>query len=245
MTLRNIDIAKLTLQILRPNYAITNGYTDETGAYHAPRLNKIYRFILCLIYPLKSHIDTWDYARGKAYAIAVCQYGRKQVIAILNRYYSDYGPISLMTIDTASLYLYHPADTIPLKYYCWKSKTSDSYIYTKLSSWEGNAEYYSTTGGEATSDKNQLSEAGTISIEEIQTSYTLQSDKEITDLLYLYAENESGIKPVYMGLEGAFATNPDVIFIPQALKDSDKYNDFVADLNAMLLYGVKITIKTI
>ena len=242
--LRKIDIPKLVLQLLRPNYSITNGYTDAAGTYHAPVLNKLYRFILCLLYPLKPHLDEWDSMRQKAYAIASCQYGRKQVLAILNKYYSSYGPISLGSINTSSVYLYNTTDNIPVLFYCWKSNTANTYIYTQQLSWEGEASYYQAPGGAMTLDKNQLTQAGNITLANVQASYTAQPANNVTDLLYLYEEGASA-NPVYLCEEGAFSTQGDVIYIPQALKESDQYDDFVADLNAMILYGASITINTI
>lgn len=103
--LRAIDIPKLAYQLLRPNYALTNGLRTEKG-YCSPQLNTLYRFILSLIYPLLPTLESWDRSRRKSYAIAACQYGQAQVLAILNKYYGQYGQISIQVNSADMVYFY-------------------------------------------------------------------------------------------------------------------------------------------
>lgn len=171
--LRAIDIPKLAYQLLRPNYALTNGLRTEKG-YCSPQLNTLYRFILSLIYPLLPTLESWDRSRRKSYAIAACQYGLAQVLAILNKYYGQYGQISIQ-VNSA------------------------------------NANYFYTAGEEAVP-------------------------------VYMYSSGGANT-PTYFYTEGSLFGNSTTVVIPKELADSNDYDDFIADLNAMLLYGIKVGLK--
>lgn len=171
--LRAIDIPKLAYQLLRPNYALTNGLRTEKG-YCSPQLNTLYRFILSLIYPLLPTLESWDRSRRKSYAIAACQYGQAQVLAILNKYY---GQISIQ-VNSA------------------------------------NANYFYTAG------------------------------EEEAVPVYMYSSGGANT-PTYFYTEGSLFGNSTTVVIPKELADSNDYDDFIADLNAMLLYGIKVKLKII
>lgn len=173
--LRVIDIPKLAYQLLRPNYALTNGLRTEKG-YCSPQLNTLYRFILSLIYPLLPTLESWDRSRRKSYAIAACQYGLAQVLAILNKYYGQYGQISIQV--------------------------------------NANANYFYTAG-----------EEGAVPV-------------------YMYSSGGANT-PTYFYTEGSLFGNSTTVVIPKELADSNDYDDFIADLNAMLLYGIKVELKII
>lgn len=173
--LRAIDIPKLAYQLLRPNYALTNGLRTEKG-YCSPQLNTLYRFILSLIYPLLPTLESWDRSRRKSYAIAACQYGLAQVLAILNKYYGQYGQISIQV--------------------------------------NANANYFYTAG-----------EEGAVPV-------------------YMYSSGGANT-PTYFYTEGSLFGNSTTVVIPKELADSNDYDDFIADLNAMLLYGIKVELKII
>lgn len=173
--LRAIDIPKLAYQLLRPNYALTNGLRTEKG-YCSPQLNTLYRFILSLIYPLLPTLESWDRSRRKSYAIAACQYGLAQVLAILNKYYGQYGQISIR-VNSAANYFY--------------------------------------TAGE-----------------------------EEAVPVYMYSSGGANT-PTYFYTEGSLFGNSTTVVIPKELADSNDYDDFIADLNAMLLYGIKVELKII
>lgn len=172
--LRAIDIPKLAYQLLRPNYALTNGLRTEKG-YCSPQLNTLYRFILSLIYPLLPTLESWDRSRRKSYAIAACQYGQAQVLGILNKYYGQYGQIHVNSADTVYFYTAGEEGAVPV------------YMYS--------------SGGANT--------------------------------------------PTYFYTEGSLFGNSTTVVIPKELADSNDYDDFIADLNAMLLYGIKVELKII
>lgn len=174
--LRAIDIPKLAYQLLRPNYALTNGLRTEKG-YCSPQLNTLYRFILSLIYPLLPTLESWDRSRRKSYAIAACQYGLAQVLAILNKYYGQYGQISIQANSA-------------------------------------NANYFYTAG------------------------------EEEAVPVYMYSSGGANT-PTYFYTEGSLFGNSTTVVIPKELADSNDYDDFIADLNAMLLYGIKVELKII
>lgn len=115
--LRAIDIPKLAYQLLRPNYALTNGLRTEKG-YCSPQLNTLYRFILSLIYPLLPTLESWDRSRRKSYAIAACQYGLAQVLAILNKYYGQYGQIRIQVNSANANYFILPERRRLFLYIC-------------------------------------------------------------------------------------------------------------------------------
>lgn len=173
--LRAIDIPKLAYQLLRPNYALTNGLRTEKG-YCSPQLNTLYRFILSLIYPLLPTLESWDRSRRKLYAIAACQYGLAQVLAILNKYYGQYGQISIQV------------------------NSADMVFYT-------------------------AGEEGAVPV-------------------YMYSSGGANT-PTYFYTEGSLFGNSTTVVIPKELADSNDYDDFIADLNAMLLYGIKVELKII
>lgn len=174
--IRSIDIKQLIFQVLRPNYALTNGLRTEKG-YCSPQLNTLYRFILSLIYPLLPTLESWDRIRRKSYAIAACQYGQAQVLGILNKYYGQYGQISIQVNSADMVYFY--------------------------------------TAGED----------GAVPV-------------------YMYASGASNTPP-YFYTEGSLSGNSTTVVIPKELAASSDYDDFIADLNAMLLYGSEVSIKTI
>lgn len=174
--LRAIDIPKLAYQLLRPNYALTNGLRTEKG-YCSPQLNTLYRFILSLIYPLLPTLESWNRSRRKSYAIAACQYGLAQVLAILNKYYGQYGQISI-----------------------WVNSANANYFYT--------------------------------------------AGEEEAVPVYMYSSGGANT-PTYFYTEGSLFGNSTTVVIPKELADSNDYDDFIADLNAMLLYGIKVELKII
>lgn len=174
--IRSIDIKQLIFQVLRPNYALTNGLRTEKG-YCSPQLNTLYRFILSLIYPLLPTLESWDRSRRKSYAIAACQYGLAQVLAILNKYYGQYGQISIQ-VNSADM----------------------AYFYT-------------------------AGEEGAVPV-------------------YMYSSGGANT-PTYFYTEGSLFGNSTTVVIPKELADSNDYDDFIADLNAMLLYGIKVKLKIV
>lgn len=173
--IRSIDIKQLIFQVLRPNYALTNGLRTEKG-YCSPQLNTLYRFILSLIYPLLPTLESWDRSRRKSYAIAACQYGLAQVLAILNKYYGQHGRISIQVNSAAN--------------------------------------YFYTAG-----------EEGAVPV-------------------YMYSSGGANT-PTYFYTEGSLFGNTTTVVIPKELADSNDYDDFIADLNAMLLYGIKVKLKIV
>lgn len=151
--------------------------TDGSKVYQPPKLNTLYRFILSLLYPLSFYLDVWNRSRRKAYAIAACQYGLAQVLAILNKYYGQYGQISIQ-VNSA------------------------------------NANYFYTAG------------------------------EEEAVPVYMYSSGGANT-PTYFYTEGSLFGNSTTVTIPKELADSNDYDDFIADLNAMLLYGIKVELKII
>lgn len=126
--LRAIDIKRLVLELLRPNYAISNGVTVN-GEYNPPKLNTIYKFIFSLVYPLYSSLEQWDKERRRSYAIAACQYGRMQVLAILNYYYGQFGPITSNSDNDDVLYLYAEDDPEATDTYLYAEGGTPVYLY--------------------------------------------------------------------------------------------------------------------
>lgn len=145
--------------------------------YQPPRLNTLYRFVLSLLFPLLPALESWDRSRRKSYAIAACQYGQAQVLAILNKYYGQYGQIGIQVNSANMLYFY--------------------------------------TAGE-----------------------------EEAVPVYMYSSGGANT-PTYFYTEGSLFGNSTTVVIPKELADSNDYDDFIADLNAMLLYGIKVELKII
>lgn len=151
--------------------------TDGSKVYQPPRLNTLYRFVLSLLFPLSPALESWDRSRRKSYAIAACQYGQAQVLAILNKYYGQYGRISIQVNSADMIYFY--------------------------------------TAGE-----------------------------EEAVPVYMYSSGGANT-PTYFYTEGSLFSNSTTVIIPKELADSNDYDDFIADLNAMLLYGIEVKLKTI
>lgn len=152
-------------------------YEISLKVYQPPRLNTLYRFVLSLLFPLSPALESWDRSRRKSYAIAACQYGLAQVLAILNKYYGQYGQISIQ-VNSA------------------------------------NANYFYTAG------------------------------EEEAVPVYMYSSGGANT-PTYFYTEGSLFGNSTTVVIPKELADSNDYDDFIADLNAMLLYGIKVELKII
>ncbi len=152
-------------------------YEISLKVYQPPRLNTLYRFVLSLLFPLSPALESWDRSRRKSYAIAACQYGLAQVLAILNKYYGQYGQISIQ-VNSAS------------------------------------ANYFYTAG-----------EEGAVPV-------------------YMYSSGGANT-PTYFYTEGSLFGNSTTVVIPKELADSNDYDDFIADLNAMLLYGIKVKLKIV
>lgn len=74
---RKINIPMLIYQIGRPNYMVNSSY----------RLNNLFKFILALLSPFISIWDKYNTQRIRAYKVAQCEYGIKQVEDILNDLY--------------------------------------------------------------------------------------------------------------------------------------------------------------
>lgn len=151
--------------------------TDGSKVYQPPRLNTLYRFVLSLLFPLSPVLESWDRSRRKSYAIAACQYGLAQVLAILNKYYGQYGQISIQV---------NSVDMV--------------YFYTAV-------------------------EEGAVPV-------------------YMYSSGGANT-PTYFYTEGSLFGNSTTVVIPKELADSNDYDDFIADLNAMLLYGIKVKLKIV
>ena len=160
-----------------PMYLYEISLTDGSKVYQPPRLNTLYRFVLSLLSPLSPALESWDRSRRKSYAIAACQYGLAQVLAILNKYYGQYGQISIQ-VNSA------------------------------------NANYFYTAG------------------------------EEEAVPVYMYSSGGANT-PTYFYTEGSLFGNSTTVVIPKELADSNDYDDFIADLNAMLLYGIKVELKII
>lgn len=150
--------------------------TDGSKVYQPPRLNTLYRFVLSLLFPLSPALESWDRSRRKSYAIAACQYGQAQVLAMLNKYYGQYGQISIQVNSANMVYFY------------------------------------------------AAGEEGAVPI-------------------YMYS-SEGANTPTYFYTEGSLSGNSTTVIIPKELADSNDYDDFIADLNAMLLYGIEVELKT-
>lgn len=168
--LRIIDIPHIILQLIRGNYALTSPYIDENNVFHPSVLNKFYAFILAVVWSISAPLTSWDYSRRKYFAIASCDYGSAQCLAILNKWHGTWGNITYSGVPTSVAFLYH------------KSETPIVYAY------------------------------------------------HTTDTVDALAQ-------LYLWRSGATAAGG-IITIPQGLSLSTDYNDFVADLNTLTLFGV-------
>ena len=121
---REINIPKLIYQINRPNYMVNNEY----------RLNNFYKLLLCLLYPFILLWNEYNTKRQRAYKIAACQYGKQQVIDILNDLYDPDGRhIEAINVTSNKVYLY-PSDYEAGEKVYWSDKDytagGRSYLYT-------------------------------------------------------------------------------------------------------------------
>lgn len=173
------SLQKIVLYVVawNPIYLYDIQLTDGSKVYQPPRLNTLYRFVLSLLFPLSPALESWDRSRRKSYAIAACQYGQAQVLAILNKYYGQYGQISIRV-----------------------NSANTSYFYT--------------------------------------------AGEEEAVPVYMYSSGGANT-PTYFYTEGSLLGNSTTVVIPKELADSNDYDDFIADLNAMLLYGIEVKLKTI
>ena len=177
---RTIDASRVVQKIymnIRDGVSMYLYDIQLTEVYQPPRLNTLYRFVLSLLFPLSPALESWDRSRRKSYAIAACQYGLAQVLAILNKYYGQYGQISIQVNSAYMVYFY--------------------------------------TAGEE----------GAVPV-------------------YMYSSGGANT-PTYFYTEGSLFGNSTTVVIPKELADSNDYDDFIADLNAMLLYGIKVKLKIV
>lgn len=120
--------------------------TDGSKVYQPPRLNTLYRFVLSLLFPLSPALESWDRSRRKSYAIAACQYGQAQVLAILNKYYGQYGQISIQVNSADMVYFYTAGEegAVPVYIYSYNDnlmKDPTLAHFPKYDQWHSNGTY--------------------------------------------------------------------------------------------------------
>ena len=118
--LRIVDIPKLVWQVLRPNYAVTEGVVKPDSTYTLPTMTRLYKFILACLFILVPVWDIFDAARRKMYAVAASGYGAAQVMAYLNDKYGMYGEIDV-SIEDDNLYFF-PQNETPVYLYSTGNK---------------------------------------------------------------------------------------------------------------------------
>lgn len=156
--IRLIDIPQVLLQILRPNYAVTGneGYSglqyldvgnntmfitaDSTstvpeyllvqGLGSNRSVNKLYAFLLACVWVLKGDMDSWDTLKRREFAVASCQGGRAQVLAILQLYYPN--AQARWAVTNNEYYLYRESDTTAPDVFWYQESDTDAdpvYLY--------------------------------------------------------------------------------------------------------------------
>ncbi|MEG0899036.1 MAG: hypothetical protein RSF40_04915 [Oscillospiraceae bacterium] len=170
MTFRKLYIPDVVLQVLRYNYAL-----NSLG-----KINNLYRFLLAPLMFLATDLYRWNKVRERQYMIAGCQYGIKQVLAILNKLYG-YAETPIIVKSTPITYFYHEsAAPVP--------PTIPTYLF---------------------------------------------HEKDVPPAQYDQA---------YLSHRGS-TVDVNTIYAPSSIeKDPVKKGNFEADLNSMLVYGVKVNI---
>lgn len=289
--------------------------TDGSKVYQPPRLNTLYRFVLSLLFPLSPALESWDRSRRKSYAIAACQYGQAQVLAILNKYYGQYGQISIQVNSADMVYFYTAGEegAVPVYIYSYNDnlmKDPTLAHFPKYDQWHSNGtrvfeEYEGRECMTVTANKGHgiywasadfgaktgvvsgdfLTVSADVFCDTAPTKINLGNENEFVNvpveqagrwirLSYSYKYNDEPIciyyrgdagkagfcnvsieaenkatetanTPTYFYTEGSSFGNSTTVVIPKELADSNDYDDFIADLNAMLLYGIKVELKII
>lgn len=92
MRFRYIDIPKLVLQLLRPNYSIRRDRYYPTQPYIT---TIIYRYCLACLMPLHTYLKEYYKVRSKWYMFAACTPTYGQIERVLKYWYGSYGDITI------------------------------------------------------------------------------------------------------------------------------------------------------
>lgn len=164
--LRKLSIPWLLFHILRPQYALNRDAE--------PKLNVLYKFLLCCLSPLLPEIEAYEEWCKKYYALAANDGSCISIQAYLNAYYGEFGQITVATAPAFNTFMYPYSDGAAL----------------------------ATT-------------------------------------MHPYSADMS--KAVYFYQYGSTANAP-IVTIPAELQSDESYEDFVADLNALVPYGIQYSI---
>jgi hypothetical protein len=92
MRFRYIDIPKLVLQLLRPNYSVRRDHSYTEQPFWT---TIIYRYCLSLLMVLHDYLYNYYMVRSKWYMMATCTPTYGQIEGVLRYWYGEWGRISI------------------------------------------------------------------------------------------------------------------------------------------------------
>lgn len=109
MMIRYLDILKFIYDLWRAEYALTSEST--------PKLNVAYRFLVGLFGAIMAPWSDHASKRDKLYALAANDGSVISIEAYLNKYYGDYGTITVVQNQSFSTYMYPYGSDKPVTMY--------------------------------------------------------------------------------------------------------------------------------
>lgn len=124
MRFRYIDIPKLVLQLLRPNYSVRRDHSYTEQPFWT---TIIYRYCLSLLMVLHDYLYNYYMVRSKWYMMAACTPIYGQIEGVLRYWYGEWGQISI-TPSGASIWrsMWYDSPTPPV--YLYNTPTPKVYL---------------------------------------------------------------------------------------------------------------------
>lgn len=124
MRFRYIDIPKLVLQLLRPNYSVRRDHSYTEQPFWT---TIIYRYCLSLLMVLHDYLYNYYMVRSKWYMMAACTPTYGQIEGVLRYWYGEWGQISI-TPSVASIWrsMWYDSPTPPV--YLYNTPTPKVYL---------------------------------------------------------------------------------------------------------------------
>lgn len=113
MRFRYIDLSRLILQTMRPNYALRHDFDPVTQPL---RTNTLFRYILAILWPLYSMLRGYYQYRCKWYMFAACTPTYGQIERVMDYWYGSYGAITITPSVATTSYPMWYEEAQPPKY---------------------------------------------------------------------------------------------------------------------------------
>lgn len=140
MRFRAVDIPRLVLEVLRPNYSIRKDEDSEGNIVFS--MSFLYQYILCLVYTFVIYWRGFDELRAREYMVASTLPIKGNMENVLNKLFEQYGSdIEVNTVVTDNLWFYdevvYPDDPVwfyqnedDAEFYASYNGTSETIIST-------------------------------------------------------------------------------------------------------------------